>query len=80
MKHRLPWYALALFLVGCVRPATEQDLYLAQSLVDIQDALSDLRTMTWELHDQVDSLRTVVAQRDSIISRLAAQAGLALQP
>jgi hypothetical protein len=80
MRFQLLRYGLLIGAAGCVRPATQQDLYIAQALVDIQDALNELRTTTYELQDRVDSLRMVVAQRDSVITRLAVQAGIPLPP
>jgi hypothetical protein len=79
MRNRIAAITLVA-MVGCFRPATQQDLYIAQALVDIQDALTEIREGTYELQDRVDSLRLVVAQRDTVIRRLANLAGVAVPP
>ena len=54
------------------------DVNTAQQLVDIADAMNALRNENAILQDQIDSLRTVTARQDTIITRLAAQAGISL--
>lgn len=78
--RRLRPLALCLGLSGCVAPATQQDMYIAQSLIDIQDAMNEMRQATYELQDRVDSLRIVVAQRDTVIRQLANLAGVPMNP
>jgi hypothetical protein len=80
MRPRLLTLALGVVIGGCVRPATQQDLYLAQALVDIEDALNEMRQLTYEMQDRLDSLRIVVAQRDTTIRQLANLAGVPVPP
>ena len=63
-----------LALAGC--PASPADVNTAQQLTDIADAMNALRQDNAILQDQIDSLRTVAARQDTIIARLAAQAGI----
>ncbi len=67
---------LAALLASCT--ASPADVNTAQQLADIADAMNALRSDNAVLQDQVDSLRTVVARQDTIIVRLAAQAGMPL--
>ena len=80
MRRRLPITGLFLVLCGCAVPATQQDLYIAQALVDIEDAMNEMRQATYELQDRVDSLRFVVAQRDTVLRQLANLAGMPVPP
>lgn len=80
LRLRLLIPGLALAAGGCVRPATQQDLYLAQALVDIQDALNEVRQTTYETQDRVDSLKFIVARQDTVIRQLANLAGVPVPP
>ena len=79
MRTRLFTIALLIGLSGC-GPVTEQDLQIAQAMVEIDDAINEIRQLTYELHDRVDSLRFVVAQRDTVIRQLANLAGVSMPP
>lgn len=59
---------------------TQRDLDFSQALVEIDDAINDVRQLTYELHDRVDSLSQVVARRDSTIRQLANLAGVSVPP
>lgn len=63
-------------LTAC--PASPADVNTAQQLVDIADAMNALRNDNAILQDQVDSLRAATARQDTIIARLAAQAGISI--
>jgi len=80
MRFRLLLPGLVLVAGGCFRPATQQDLYIAQALVDIQDVMNEMRQTTYELQDRVDSLRFVVARQDTVVRQLANLAGVAVPP
>ena len=54
------------------------DVNTAQQLVDIADAMNALRQDNAILQDQMDSLRAATARQDTIIARLAAQAGISI--
>jgi hypothetical protein len=80
MRLRLLVPGLALTAVGCLRPATQQDLYIAQSLIDIQDTMNEMRQATYEMQDRLDSLKFVVARQDTVIRQLANLAGVPVPP
>jgi hypothetical protein len=52
------------------------DVTLAETLIDMSDALVALREETAMLQAQVDSLRQHVARQDTVVRRLASMAGL----
>lgn len=70
--------AASVALGGCTPQPT--DVNTAQQLVDIADAMNALRNENALLQEQIDSLRTVTARQDTIITRIAAQAGIPLPP
>ncbi len=77
-----PAIALAAVLVlvpGCA-PPSQQDMQTAQALQDLGDAYNDIRLQQQEMQDQLDSLRLVVARRDSVIRILANLAGVEVSP
>jgi hypothetical protein len=80
-SHRLV-LALAIATPIALGSCTPQpaDVNTAQQLVDIADAMNALRNENAILQEQLDSLRTVTARQDTIITRLAAQAGISLPP
>ncbi|HEX9565500.1 MAG TPA: hypothetical protein VF981_16090 [Gemmatimonadaceae bacterium] len=80
MRLRLLTTGLLIVVGGCAGPATQQDLYIAQALVEIQDAMNEFRQASYDLQDRVDSLVTVVARRDTVIRQLANLAGVPVPP
>ena len=65
------------FIVGaCGGLATTGDTTLAESVIDMSDALIAVRDETALLQAQVDSLREQVARQDTLLRRLASMAGL----
>jgi len=75
---------VALFLVviaasGCL-PATERDFQMAQRVTEMSDAVNEIRQLSYELQDRVDSLTLVVAKRDTVIRQLANLAGVQMPP
>lgn len=73
--RRFSLAAIALVVLGCL-PPSEQDLQTAQALVELGDALSEIRTDLADLQDQFDSLKVVAARQDSIVRILANLAGV----
>jgi hypothetical protein len=67
-------FVLTLAVAAC--PSSPADVNTAQQLTDIADAMNALRHDNAILQDQIDSLRVVAARQDTIISRLAAHAGI----
>ena len=61
---------------ACGGPASNVDA--GQALLDLGDAVNQLRQDNAVLQAQIDSLRGVVARQDTIIARLANAAGMPL--
>ena len=78
MLNRSVRFGLVL-LAGCL-PATERDFEIAQTITEMTDAVNEIRQLSYELQDRVDSLTTVVAKRDTVIRQLANLAGLQIPP
>lgn len=78
MLKRPMVFALLVFS-GCL-PATERDFEMAQTVTEMTDAVNEIRQLSYELQDRVDSLSTVVAKRDTVIKQLANLAGLPIPP
>ena len=51
-----------------------------QVMMDLADALSQMRDQSAGLQDQLDSLREVVYQQDTVIRKLALAAGIPVPP
>lgn len=66
-------------LGGCGEVQRTGDVTLAETLIDMSDAVVALREETAMLQAQVDSLREHVARQDTIVRRLASMAGLPVQ-
>ena len=65
-------------LVGCAVPRTSGDTTLAETLIEMSDALAAVREETALLQAQVDSLREQMARQDTVVRRLASMAGMPL--
>ena len=52
------------------------DMAQAEMLLDISDAMNDLRTENAILQDQIDSLYGMVARQDTLVRRMADQIGI----
>ena len=65
---------------GCSRPDTTATVSTGQALIELSDAVNDVRQETAVLQEQIDSLRLVVARQDSLVTRLALTAGVPLPP
>jgi hypothetical protein len=65
-------------LLSCGGPRTAGDTTLAETLIDMGDALVAVREETALLQAQVDSLREQMARQDTVLRRLASMAGLSL--
>jgi hypothetical protein len=59
---------------GCRSP--QSDAYLIEQLSQMADELNASRQQTADLQSQIDSLRIVVAKQDTLLTRLAAMAGV----
>ena len=78
MPKRPAVFAL-LVVAGCL-PATERDFEMAQTITEMTDAVNEIRQLSYELQDRVDSLATVVVKRDTVIRQLANLAGVPIPP
>ena len=78
LRRRPTVFALLLFS-GCL-PATERDLEVAQTIQEMSDAVNEIRQLSYELQDRVDSLTTAAAKRDTVIRQLANLAGVPIPP
>ncbi len=89
VRSRLRWRILSL-LAGAITVATaacngglpmpSRDVAQGQSMLDLADALNQIREQSAGLQEQIDSLRDVVARQDTIIRQLALTAGITFKP
>jgi hypothetical protein len=63
---------------GIANPGTE--LSTSQAILDIGQALVDMREDNAALQAQIDSLRGVVAYQDTVLRQLAAVGGVGMRP
>jgi hypothetical protein len=70
--------AATVCLVACRDPRAEANI--AQAMIDVGTQMSAMQQDYAVLQQEVDSLRLVVAQQDTIIGRLASMAGLPIAP
>jgi hypothetical protein len=63
-------------LAACGGPVTSGDTTLAETIIDMSDALVSVREETALLQAQVDSLREQVARQDTVLRRLSTMAGI----
>ena len=70
--------ALALAVTSCL--PSKQDVDTAQTLIQIEDAINDIRQTQSILQDSIDSLRLEVVKRDTVIKQLANLAGVQIPP
>jgi hypothetical protein len=74
MRNRLTLLAAALVSLSCRDPRAEANM--AQAMMDVGTTLTEMRQDLGEIHNTLDSLRTVVAKQDTIIRQLANLAGM----
>lgn len=69
---------LVVAVAGCngVLPAPSAAASQGQTMLDLADALNQIRDQSASLQDQVDSLRDVIFRQDTIIRQLALTAGI----
>jgi hypothetical protein len=63
-------------LSSCSGPRLSGDTTVAETLIEMSDALIALREETALLQAQVDSLREQMARQDTVLRRLASMAGV----
>jgi methyl-accepting chemotaxis protein len=79
MLKRLSLLALLAGASACL-PATERDFQMAQTINEMSDAVNEIRQVSYELQDRVDSLVFVIDKRDTVIRQLANLAGVTVPP
>jgi hypothetical protein len=79
MLKRAPVLLLLIAASSCT-PPTERDFQLAQTINEMSEAMNEVRQLSYELQDRVDSLTMVVARRDTVIRQLANLAGVPMPP
>jgi hypothetical protein len=61
-------------VTGCRSP--QSDAYLLEQMKQMGDELNGSRQQAADLQAQIDSLRSVVAKQDTLLTRLAGMAGV----
>jgi hypothetical protein len=79
MLKRLLSFVLLVGATSCL-PPTERDFQLAQTINEMSDAMNEVRQLSYELQDRVDSLTFIMAKRDTVIRQLANLAGVSVPP
>lgn len=74
MRQRLVLALVALAALSCRDPRAEANI--AQAMMDVGTNITQIQQDLGEMHNTLDSLRTVVAKQDTIISKLANLAGV----
>jgi len=72
--------ALVVALAASSCLPSRQDVDTAQAIIEIGDAINEIRTAQSELQDQIDSLKWAIAKRDTVIKQLANLAGVVIPP
>jgi uncharacterized protein (DUF1501 family) len=73
-RQRTIALAGAIILASCRNP--QADAKLAEQMREMGDELSASSQERAVMHDQIDSLRTVVARQDTLLRQLAGMAGV----
>jgi predicted small metal-binding protein len=76
--HRIAVAGALVLVAGCRNP--QADAVIAEQMRDLADELSNAHQETAMMHDQIDSLRLVVARQDTLLRQLAGMAGLPVPP
>lgn len=72
--------ATALGACSGVLSTPSQEAATGQMMMDMVDSYNQLRDQSAGMQDQLDSLREVVYQQDTVIRKLAAAAGVPVPP
>ena len=77
---RLAAASLAALLAGCLGMPSGDSISQGELLIELTDAMNELRAHDALLQEQVDSLRAVVVRQDSLLARVAAATGVPAPP
>jgi hypothetical protein len=69
---------VVVLLASCRNP--QADANLAEQMREMGDELNASRQETSVMHDQIDSLRTIVARQDTLLRQLSGMAGVPVPP
>ena len=72
--HHLALAGALLVCAACRNP--QADMLIAEQMRAMGDELNASRQETATMHDQIDSLRIVVAKQDTLLRRLAGMANV----
>jgi rRNA maturation endonuclease Nob1 len=75
---KLPFPPLALLLlatVGCIN-SPDSEAKRAEQMIQLSDALNEVRSTAADLNQTLDSVRVVLAKQDSTIAKLANATGV----
>ena len=67
-------------LAACLGMPSGDSIAQGELLIELTDAMNELRAHDAILQEQVDSLRTVVVRQDSLLARVAAATGVPVPP
>jgi len=76
--HRLALASALLCVASCRNPAA--DASLAEQMRQVSDELNAARQEAATMHDQIDSLRIIVARQDTLLRQLAGMANVPVPP
>ncbi|MEP6618712.1 MAG: hypothetical protein ABJE47_05340 [bacterium] len=76
--HFVTAAALLVLSSGCRSP--QADALIAEQMREMGDELNASRQETAVIHEQVDSLRTILARQDTLLRQLAGMAGVPVPP
>ncbi|MEP6731485.1 MAG: hypothetical protein ABJE10_12635 [bacterium] len=75
---RLALIGALVCVAGCRNP--QADALIAEQMRDVADELNNARQETALMHEQIDSLRILVARQDTLLRQLAGMAGVSVRP
>jgi len=76
--YRIALAGTLVFVAGCRNP--QADALIAEQMREMGDELNNARQETAVMHEQIDSLRIVVARQDTLLRQLAGMAGVPVPP
>jgi hypothetical protein len=78
IRHAAGLIVAAVILSSCRSPMA--DAQMAEQMRQLADELNGLRQDMGLLHEQMDSLRSVVVRQDTIVRQLASMANVPMPP
>ena len=78
LPHRIAVVGALILAASCRNP--QADAAIAEQMRDLADELNNAHQETAMMHDQIDSLRIVVARQDTLLRQLAGMANVPVPP